>query len=104
MRIIAKSTLRAFWEKHKDAEIPLKTWHKIVEKEEWKNMHDIKKIFGNASIVGENRVVFNIKGNDYRIKGNDYRLVVYIVFRMQKVFIRFIGTHKQYDKIDVKTI
>ena len=97
MRIIAKSTLRAFWEKHNDAEIPLKTWHKIVEKEEWKNMHDIKKIFGNASIVGENRVVFNIKGNDYR-------LVVYIVFRMQKVFIRFIGTHKQYDKIDVKTI
>ena len=97
MRIIAKSTLRSFWEKHNDAEIPLKTWHKIVEKEEWKNMHDIKKIFGNASIVGKNRVVFNIKGNDYR-------LVVYIVFRMQKVFIRFIGTHKQYDKIDVKTI
>ncbi|MGP8216723.1 MAG: type II toxin-antitoxin system HigB family toxin [Bacteroidia bacterium] len=97
MRIIAKSTLREFWEKHSDAEIPLKTWHKIVEKEEWRNMHDIKKIFGNASIVGENRVVFNIKGNDYR-------LVVYIIFKVHKVFIRFIGTHKQYDKIDVKTI
>jgi mRNA interferase HigB len=97
MRIIAKSTLREFWEKYSDAEVPLKTWHKITEKEEWKNMHDIKKIFGSASIVGENRVVFNIKGNDYR-------LVVYIVFKVQKVFIRFIGTHKQYDKIDVRTI
>jgi mRNA interferase HigB len=97
MRIIAKSTLREFWEKHNDAEIPLKTWHKIVEKETWKNTHDIKKVFGTASIIWENRVVFNIKGNDYR-------LVVYVVFKFQKVFIRFVGTHKQYDKIDVKTI
>ena len=97
MRIIAKSTLREFWEKHSDAEVPLKTWHKIVEKQVWKNTHDIKKVFGSASIIGENRVVFNIKGNDYR-------LVVYVVFKIQKVFIRFVGTHKQYDKIDVKTI
>lgn len=97
MRIIAKSTLREFWEKHNDAEVPLKTWHKIVEKQNWKNMHDIKQMFGDASIIGNNRVVFNIKGNNYR-------LVVYIVFKVQKVFIRFIGTHKQYDHIDVKTI
>lgn len=97
MRIIAKSTLREFWEKHNDAEVPLKTWHKIVEKQNWKNMHDIKQMYGDASIVGNNRVVFNIKGNNYR-------LVVYIVFKVQKVFIRFIGTHKQYDNIDVRTI
>ena len=97
MRIIAKSTLREFWEKHNDAEIPLKTWYKITEKQKWKNTHEIKQLFGDASIVGHNRVVFNIKGNNYRI-------VVYIVFKVQKIFIRFTGTHKQYDKIDVETI
>lgn len=97
MRIIAKSTLRAFWEKHPDAETPLKTWYKIVEKQNWKSTQDIKKLFGSASIITSNRVVFNIKGNDYR-------LVVYIVFSIQKIFIRFVGTHKQYDKIDVKSI
>lgn len=97
MRIIAKSTLREFWEKHKDAEIPLKTWYKIVEKQSWKNIHDIKHVFGSVSIIANNRVVFNIKGNNYR-------LIAYIVFKVQKVFIRFIGTHKQYDKIDAKTI
>ena len=97
MRIIAKSTLREFWEKHNDAEVPLKTWHKIVEKQKWKSTHDIKQLFGDASIIGNNRVVFNIKGNHYR-------LIVYIVFKVQKVFIRFIGTHKQYDSIDARTI
>ena len=97
MRIIAKSTLREFWEKHNDAEVPLKTWHKIVEKQYWKSTHDIKQLFGDASIIGNNRVVFNIKGNHYR-------LVVYIVFKVQKLFIRFIGTHKQYDNIDTRTI
>ncbi len=97
MRVIAKSTLRTFWEKHNDSEVPLKTWHKIVEKANWKNSHDIKAIFTDASIIGNNRVVFNIKGNNYR-------LIVYIVFKMQKVFIRFVGTHKEYDRIDAKTI
>ena len=97
MRIIARSTLREFWEKYKDAEVPLKTWYKIVENQNWKNAQEIKAMFGSASIIGSNRVVFNIKGNDYR-------LAVYMVFKYQKVFIRFVGTHKQYDKIDAKTI
>ncbi len=97
MRIIAKSTLCAFWEKHADAEVPLKTWYKILEKADWKNNHDIKIIYVDASVVGNNRVVFNIKGNHYRI-------VVYIIFKFKKVFIRFIGTHQQYDKIDAKNI
>ena len=97
MRIIAKSTLRSFWEKHNAAEIPLKTWHKLVQKQQWNNTHDVKKLFGDASIVANNRVVFNIKRNDYR-------LVAYIVFKWQKIFIRFVGTHKQYDRIDVKTV
>ena len=68
-----------------------------MEKQNWKNTHDIKQMYGDASIIGSNRVVFNIKGNNYR-------LVVYIVFKVQKVFMRFIGTHKQYDNIDVRTI
>ncbi len=97
MRVIAKSTLREFWKAHPDAEIPLKTWYKIVEKADWKNPHDIKAIFMEASIIGNNRVVFNIKGNKYRI-------VIYIVFQLKKVFIRFVGTHSTYDKIDVKKI
>jgi mRNA interferase HigB len=97
MRVIAKSTLREFWKVHPDAEIPLKTWHKILEKADWKNTHDIKAVFTDASIIGHNRVVFNIKGNKYRI-------VVYLVFLTGKVFIRFVGTHSEYDKIDVKTI
>jgi mRNA interferase HigB len=97
MRIIAKSALRAFWEKHRDAEIPLKTWYKIVEKSDWSNAHEVKKIYSDASAVGSNRVVFNIKGNHYRI-------VVYIVFKYRKLFIRFVGTHQQYDRINVKTI
>jgi len=97
MRIIARSALRAFWEKHGDAEIPLKTWYKIVEKAEWNNSHDIKKVYADASIIGANRIVFNIKGNNYRV-------VVYIVYKFKKVFIRFVGTHQQYNRIDAKNI
>ena len=89
--------MRSFWEKHPQAETPLKTWHKIVEKQKWEDSNEIKILFGNSSIIGNNRVVFNIKGNDYR-------LVVYIVFKVQKVFILFIGTHSEYDHIDAKTI
>ncbi len=97
MRVIAKSTLRAFWEKHGDAEVPLKTWYKIVERADWKDTHEVKKVYANASVIGNNRVVFNIKGNRYRI-------VVYVIFKLRKVFIRFVGSHQQYDKIDAKNI
>ncbi len=97
MRIIAKSTLRNFWNKHSDAEQPLRAWYDEARKAEWNSFQDIKKQFGSASIVGNGRVVFNIKGNDYR-------LVVLILFRRGKAFIRFIGTHTEYDKIDAKKI
>ena len=93
MRVIAKSRLREFWKIHPDTEVPLKTWHKIVEKSDWKNTHDVKAVFMDASIIGNNRVVFNIKGNKYRI-------VVYLVFPTKKVFIRFVGSHSEYDKIN----
>ncbi len=97
MRIITRSTLKSFWEKHADAEVPLKTWYKIVEHAAWRDTHDVKEIFSTASVVGENRIVFNIKGNKYRI-------LVYAVFKYKKFFIRFVGTHQQYDRIDAKTI
>ena len=97
MRVIAKSTLRSFWEHHADAEVPLKIWYKIVEGADWKDSNDVKKIYGNVSVMGNNRLVFNIKGNRYRI-------VVYVIFKLRKMFIRFVGTHQQYNRIDSKTI
>jgi mRNA interferase HigB len=97
MRVIAKSTLRAFWEKHADAEMPLKTWYKITEKADWRDSHEVKKVYSDVSVIGSNRLVFNIKGNKYR-------LVVYVMFKFRKVFVRFVGTHQEYDRIDVKTV
>jgi mRNA interferase HigB len=97
MRIIARSTLREFWENHPDAETPLKTWFGEVKKAQWGSFNQLKHQFGNASIVGNDRIVFNIKGNDYR-------LVAAIDYEKQILWIRFIGSHKAYDKIDVKTI
>ncbi len=99
MRIIAFRTLREFFEKpeYSDSEIPLRAWYHDVKTVNWKNSNHLKRQYPNASIVGGGRVVFNIKGNDYR-------LVVAIDYEFQVVFIRFIGTHKQYDSIEVKTI
>lgn len=97
MRIIARKTLREFWERHPDAEHPLRAWHEDVKHADWKTPSDIKAVYRNASIVGNNRVVFNIKGNDYR-------LVAAINYAVGVVYIRFVGTHKEYDKIDVTTI
>ncbi len=97
LRIIAKRTLREFWEEYPDCEQHLKTWYETAKKADWENPNDIKEIYGNASIVGNNRVVFNIKGNHYR-------LVVKFNYERKWAFIRFIGTHKEYDKIDVTKI
>ena len=97
MRVIAKSTLKKFWLENDDAQTPLQNWHQLVSEANWKNPSELKEDIKNAGLVGDNRVVFNIKGNDYR-------LVTYIDFKFRIVFILWIGTHKQYDKIDVKTI
>ena len=97
MRIIAKRTLREFWEKYNDAEVPLRAWYDRVKIVNWQTPEDVKTSFGNASIIANNRVVFNIKGNHYR-------LVIYIVYKRKKIFIRFIGNHREYNKIDAKTI
>lgn len=96
-RIIAKSTLREFWGKHSDSEQYLKTWHEIVKNSNRKTLNEIKKTYASASILKDNRVVFNIKANSYR-------LIVKFNYLKQWAFIRFIGTHSEYDKIDANTI
>jgi mRNA interferase HigB len=97
MRIIARSTLRQFWEKHPETEQPLKAWFYEVSQAQWKSPAEVKQAHRNASIIANNRVVFNIKGNNYR-------LIVHIRYDISIVFIRFIGTHQEYDKIDATTI
>lgn len=97
MRIIALSTLRAFWEAHPDAEVPLRSWHALASRATWKTPADVKAAYRSASFAANNRVVFNVKGNDYR-------LVAAMRYDKGLVYVRFIGTHRQYDKIDVATI
>ncbi len=97
MRVIARKTLRLFWEKHNDSEQQLISWYKEAEKAIWKNHNELKKEYPSASILENNRIVFNIKGNRYR-------LIVKINFQYQIIWIRFIGTHAEYDKIDATTI
>lgn len=96
MRVIAKSRLREFWQRFPDAEGPLLAWFREVEKEDWNSPAKVKEKYRSASFVG-NRVVFNIKGNTYR-------LVVLINYSLRIVFIRFIGTHEEYDAINVKEV
>src|SRR5512133_3098595 len=99
MRIIAFRTIRKFFEKPEfsDSEASLRSWYHDVKMAEWKSSNELKQHYKNASILGDGRVVFNIKGNEYR-------LIVAIDYEFQVIFIRFIGTHKQYDKINPKTI
>jgi len=97
MRVIAKKILREFWEKHQDAEQQLKTWFKEASNASWKNPNELKAEYAKASILKSGRVVFNIFGNKYR-------LVVDINYDRQWVFIRFIGTHDEYNKIDADKI
>lgn len=96
-RIFSKSTLVEFWERYADSEQYLKTWHETVKKADWKSAADVKPTYSNASILKNNRIVFNIKGNSFR-------LIAKFNFEKQWVFIRFIGTHQEYDKIDANTI
>ena len=99
MRIISKKTLKEFYEQnlYKDSRNSLEAWHQEVLKATWNNPNEVKKQFRNASVVGDNRIVFNIHGNKYR-------LIVKINYFAKIIFIRFIGTHKQYDCINAMEI
>lgn len=97
MRIIAKRTLRKFWERHAIVEEPLLAWYREVLTEDWDTPMKVKKRYPSASIIRGNRVVFNIKGNEYR-------LVVKINYAARIVYVRFVGTHAEYDAIDVEEV
>jgi len=97
LRIIAKRTLREYWEQNPDTEQQLLSWYKECSKAAWENPNKIKELYTSASILKNSRVVFNICGNKYR-------LIVEINFPRKWVFIRFIGTHKEYDKVNANTI
>lgn len=97
LRVIAKKIVRDFWESHADCEQQLKSWFQEASRAQWKNPNEIKQEYPSASILNDNRVIFNIKGNNYR-------LIVKINYEYQIVWIRFIGTHADYDKINANEI
>jgi len=97
VRIIAKRALRAFWDDHPQAKPPLEAWHQEVGRADWNGPGALKTQFRSASLLRDHRVVFNIAGNRYR-------LLVKINYPYRVVYIRFIGTHAEYDRIDAETI
>ena len=97
MQIIAKRTLRLFWEKHPQAETPLRAWFATVSAAQWKGPADVRAQFGAADFVADNRVIFDTAGNKFR-------LVVHVSYGFGRVLVKFVGTHAEYDKIDAGTV
>ncbi len=97
MRILKRTTLKDYYEQNPKSKTALLTWYDIASKANWRNFADVRKSFNSVDYVGNQRYVFNIKGNDYR-------LVVVIQYVHQTIYIRFVGTHNEYDKIDCFTI
>lgn len=97
MRIFSRKTLIDFWNSHPDSQKPLENWYRDAEKAQWKTPQDIKKDYSSASFLKNNRVVFNIGGNKYR-------LIIVCVYEFGRIFIRFVGTHSEYDAINGETI
>ena len=97
MRIISKRALRKFWELHPESERALLAWFREVEREDWSTPAHVTERYANASIVGSDRVVF-------RIRGNEYRIVARIFYPGKEVYIRFVGTHGEYDRINAEEV
>lgn len=97
MRVLAEKTLRLFWEQHADAKGPLQVWYDHASHANWQTPADVQRDYGDDAILPNNRAVFNIKGKKYRI-------VAVISYKYRFVYIRFVGTHAEYNKIDVATI
>ncbi len=97
MKIVSHKKLVDFYLEHHKARIPLENWYIIVKRAKWKSFADVKNDFNTTDSIGNQRYIFNIKGNDYR-------LVVVIQFAHEYVYIRFVGTHTEYDNVDIKTI
>ena len=96
MRVIAKRTLREFWERHPDARQPLQDWYEAA-RSDWGTPNEVRARYSSASIIAGNRAVFNIKGNAYR-------LVVHVLYHRRRVYIRFIGTHGEYNRINAEEV
>ncbi len=97
MRVISRKALRAFWEDHPDACQALQAWYADVKQANWNSPAEVKTAYRNASFIANNRVVFNIKGNKYRV-------IVAVQYKFKIVFIRFVGTHREYDQVDAATV
>ncbi len=97
MVIISKAVLRDFYRVHADAETPLEDWYELAKNADWKNFNEMRNTFNSVDSVGNDRYVFNIKGNSYR-------LIALIIFKVRTVFILFVGTHAEYDKVDAGTV
>jgi mRNA interferase HigB len=98
MQVIAKRTLRLFWEKHPQAETPLRVWHGMASAADWSGPADVKAAFGTTvDFVGDNRIIFDISGDKYR-------LIVHVAYRYRRVLIKFVGTHAEYDGIDPENV
>ena len=97
MRIIAKKTLKDFWAKEPAAQAALEAWHAEAKNAQWSGPADVKASYGTASILKDGRVVFNISGNKYR-------LLVWINYQFFTIYVRFVGTHAEYDAVDAQTI
>ena len=97
MRILSEKALRTFWERHPNSEQSLRAWVDEVKRADWDNPAQVRDKFATASIVKDNRVVFNIGGNQFR-------LVAWINYRRRSVYIKWLGTHAEYDRIDVEKV
>lgn len=97
MRVISRKPLREFSERHPPAKSPLDAWFAEARRADWSSFADVKATYGSADVVAGNRVIFNIGGNKYR-------LVAKMAYKCRTVYVRFVGTHAEYDRIDVKTI
>ncbi len=97
MRIVTFAKIKDFGAQYPDAEVALRDWYTKVKLCNWNSLSDVKQTYNHADYVRNSRIVFNIRGNQYR-------LVAIVIYASQKVYIRFIGTHKQYDKIDCTMI
>ena len=97
VRIISRGTLRQFWQSHPDAENPLKNWYHEAKKARWTSPQEVKNMYRNASVIADNRIVFNVAGNKYR-------LIVKFNYEFGIAYIRFIGSHKKYDQTDADNV
>jgi mRNA interferase HigB len=92
MQILAKRTLKQFWDKHPKAEAPLRSWYALVEGATWNSPADVRAMFNSADFIADNRIIFNIGGNNYR-------LICHVSYSFRRVLVKFLGTHAEYDKI-----